>query len=273
MTEYYQIPVKYIHSSVPESEFPPNEINDLALAIINAGCLLEPLIVRQINFQSYELISDHRNYYAALKAKELNIHVAEMVSVFVIPDENYEGVLKQIELLSEANELLPTDSQQSLQILNAIHKLQSQTNEVLKRIEQVESNVQSTIANTTPVVTQPSIPDPELGKSLEQSLSAIVSSLAAGELEANIEIKKPGGIKSLPALTLEELKEICQKLSLVILSSSELRDLYNSLSLTALTKQALNNEIPLNFEGKKKTISDKDKLVIIQKLIEAKVKS
>jgi len=239
MTEYYQIPVKYIHSSVPESEFPPNEINDLALAILNAGCLLEPLIVRQIDFQSYELISDHRNYYAALKAKELNIHVAEMVSVFVIPDENYEGVLKQIELLSKANELLPPDSQQSLQILNAIHKLQSQTSEVLKRIEQVESNVQSTIANTTSVVTPPPMSDPELGQHL---INQLFANLANGSVE--VLIRKPQEEKQqtvqpidLSSLTLEQVKEACLARSIIGIDLSRLRELYCELSLTSLNKQ------------------------------------
>ena len=188
MTEYYQIPVKYIHSSVPKSDFSLDEINDLALAIINSGCLLEPLIVKQLNFQSYELLSGHRNYYAALKAKEIDIRVAEMVSVFVVSDENYDGVLKQIKLLSKTHELLPPEpnSQESLQILNAIHKLQSQTTEILQRVEHVESKVQSTIANTTSVVTPPPMSDPELGQSL---ISQLFTNLANGSVE--VVIRKP----------------------------------------------------------------------------------
>jgi hypothetical protein len=166
MTEYYQIPVKYIHSSVPKSDFSLDEINDLALAIINSGCLLEPLIVKQLNFQSYELLSGHRNYYAALKAKEIDIRVAEMVSAFVIPDENYEAVLRQIKLLSKSmnlnQEVMIKDDQsennevplqldqfsQAFQVIQSqnvqiLKLMEAQGNNILKRIEQIEQSMKS----------------------------------------------------------------------------------------------------------------------------------
>lgn len=100
------IPVRKIVSHVPRSTFLDEQIEQTAKAILDAEGIINPIIVRQLSFQEFEVVEGHLEYYAAVRARELDLARGEMTDVIILEPENEAAVLAQIELLR-------TSSQQS----------------------------------------------------------------------------------------------------------------------------------------------------------------
>jgi ParB-like nuclease domain len=84
MIKCYFVDVKNISSTLPRSMFVDSEIEQLADAILATDGLLRPLILKEIGVEKYTVIEGHREYYAAVRAKEKNLAKAEMVNAFAI---------------------------------------------------------------------------------------------------------------------------------------------------------------------------------------------
>ncbi len=109
MNRCYILTVKNVTSKVPRSQFNHQEIEELANRILAADGLLAPLILRQIDMDTLEVIAGHKAYYAAVRAREINPRAAEMVNGFVVPDEQAEAAVAQLQALypDSAQTLLP----------------------------------------------------------------------------------------------------------------------------------------------------------------------
>jgi ParB-like nuclease domain len=95
MSEYYLVDVKSITSKVLRSEFKVDELEALAKSILEANGLLSPLLLKQTGVDSYEVLAGDREYYAAVRAKEINPRAAEMVNAFIIPEDLEDAAIKQ----------------------------------------------------------------------------------------------------------------------------------------------------------------------------------
>ncbi len=117
MSEYYLVDVKSITSKVPRSDFKVDELETLAQSILAAGGLLSPLLLKQTSIESYEVLAGDREYYAAVRAKELDPRAAEMVNAFVVPEESAEAAIEQFKALHETttSQANPPASEQSTQ--------------------------------------------------------------------------------------------------------------------------------------------------------------
>lgn len=91
------IDVKDIVCDRPNT-FNQSRLEVLANAILTIG-LVRPLIVKQTGLMKYELIAGDFEYYASVRAKELDPRKGEMVNAFVIKDHEAEAVKQQLELL------------------------------------------------------------------------------------------------------------------------------------------------------------------------------
>ncbi len=100
MIKCYFVDVKSISSTVPKSKFNQAEIDRLATAILAADGLLRPLILQQTGVEKYTVIEGHREYYAAVRAKEHDIKKAEMVNAFVIDTNFHRSAIEQLNLLT-----------------------------------------------------------------------------------------------------------------------------------------------------------------------------
>jgi hypothetical protein len=96
--EYYMVDVKDITCDMPNN-YPTESVEQLAQSIVEIG-LLRPLILKQIGLQSYGLISGEFEYYAALRAKEVNPRKCEMVNAFVIKQAEVGAINQQIAILN-----------------------------------------------------------------------------------------------------------------------------------------------------------------------------
>ena len=95
MSEYYLVDVKSITSKVLRSEFKVDELEALAQSILEANGLLSPLLLKQTGVDSYEVLAGDREYYAAVRAKEINPRAAEMVNAFIVPEDLEDAAIQQ----------------------------------------------------------------------------------------------------------------------------------------------------------------------------------
>jgi hypothetical protein len=100
MIKCYFVDVKNISSTLPRSMFVDSEIEQLADAILATDGLLRPLILKEIGVEKYTVIEGHREYYAAVRAKEKNLAKAEMVNAFAIDTNTQQSAIEQLTLLS-----------------------------------------------------------------------------------------------------------------------------------------------------------------------------
>jgi ParB-like nuclease domain len=161
MIKCFFVDVKSIKSDFPKSNLIADEIEQLADLILESDGLLRPLILQESGAGKYKIIEGHREYYAAVRAKEKNIAKAEMVNAFVLDNSIKKSALAQLNLLSG----LPVDranssGEESLsleQLLPAIestisHQLQpilEQLTKHTKILALLESERQVKIADRT----------------------------------------------------------------------------------------------------------------------------
>lgn len=78
------------------------KIEEFAQAILQAGGLISPLLVRKVGLQGYQLINEElqgMEYLAVVRAKEINPRKAEMVNAFVISEDSTSSAISQLNLI------------------------------------------------------------------------------------------------------------------------------------------------------------------------------
>jgi hypothetical protein len=101
MIKCYFVDVKSISSDIPRSNFIESELEQLADLMLKTDGLLRPLMLRSIGVQKYTVIEGHREYYAAVIAKEKDLKNAEIVNAFVIDPNIHQSAIDQLQLLKE----------------------------------------------------------------------------------------------------------------------------------------------------------------------------
>ena len=92
------VSVKKITCTTPRSNFPDNELEQAARLILESEGVINPIVVRRTNLQSYEVVDGAFEYYAAARAREIDPRQGEMIGVFIIEPENEEVLTKQVQL-------------------------------------------------------------------------------------------------------------------------------------------------------------------------------
>lgn len=141
------VSVKRINSSVERSQFNENEIEKSAQAILDAEGIINPIILEKTSLESYEVVCGYFEYYAAVRAREIDPRKGEMISSFIIEEDKEEAIKKQIEIFRESNQTLPNtptvtdDSEQKL--LN----MESRLTNIEARFERQLTEVQNKYKN------------------------------------------------------------------------------------------------------------------------------
>jgi hypothetical protein len=102
MIKCYFVDVNNISSDLPRSSFVESELEQLANLILKTDGLLCPLILKESGVEKYTVVQGHREYYAALTAKEKDSRKAEMVNAFVISPQIQQSAIEQLSLLNQA---------------------------------------------------------------------------------------------------------------------------------------------------------------------------
>jgi ParB-like chromosome segregation protein Spo0J len=99
--KFYLVDVKDIESDFARSTFDEQELEELADLILATGSLLQPLVLKQTGPMTYKVLEGHRQFYAAVKAKEKEPILAEMVSAFVVQPEIEATAVEQAKVLNK----------------------------------------------------------------------------------------------------------------------------------------------------------------------------
>lgn len=147
------VAVKKISSNTPNSRFLETELNQTAQLILKAGGLINPIIIRRTGIASYEVVDGHFEYYAAVKAREIDPLNGENIAAYIIEPENEEVLLAQVKALRmrESGNLKDEEAMQPAPA------------------SRIESQPSHTSSGEIPDITN-------LVQQLEQSLAAILSS-------------------------------------------------------------------------------------------------
>lgn len=93
------VAVRKISSPIPRSQFPEDKIEAIAQLILAVEGLINPLVLRRTSLESFEVISGHLEYYAAVRAREIDLRKGEMINAYVLERENEDILEQQVELL------------------------------------------------------------------------------------------------------------------------------------------------------------------------------
>ncbi len=91
--------VKKISSSIPRSHFDSNKLEEIARAILEAEGVINPIILRRTGLTSFEVVNGHLEFYAAVRAREIDPLKGESIEAFVIDPDKEKALEKQIEIL------------------------------------------------------------------------------------------------------------------------------------------------------------------------------
>ena len=156
MVDFFLVETKLISSSQAASNFSQSEIDKLAKLILDTDGLLRPLILKEVSFEQYEVVSGHLEYHAAVRAKEKDALKAEMVNALVIKAEKEKAAVQQAQLLEQLYSATKADSTTSITPLdNLASNLEDLFNRELKAMTQkLETNLQR-ISDQLPKQTKP----------------------------------------------------------------------------------------------------------------------
>lgn len=119
-----------VHTSSSRSGFSQDEVEKLARNFLLSGGSTKPLIVRRINEEEFDVIEGHLEFYAALRAKEIDDNF-EMIQAIILDSKNEKAIIEQVNLFKKAVNppSLPPD------------------NQVIERIKNLEDHLSSDINN------------------------------------------------------------------------------------------------------------------------------
>ncbi|QMS86729.1 helix-hairpin-helix domain-containing protein [Nostoc edaphicum CCNP1411] len=100
------VAVKKITSSKLRSIFADDELEQAARLILDSEGVINPIVVRRTSLQSYEVVDGDFEYFAAVRAREIDPRKGEMIGVFIIESENEETLTKQVKLFRKSKALI-----------------------------------------------------------------------------------------------------------------------------------------------------------------------
>lgn len=106
------VAVRKIESTVPRSDFSAADLEVAAQAILQSQGTINPLILKQLDWQSYQVVSDHFGYYAAVRARELDLATGEMIQAIILEEENEGAILAQVKFFRSPATIEPIASPQ-----------------------------------------------------------------------------------------------------------------------------------------------------------------
>lgn len=151
MIQQSLVEVKSITSKISRSKFNEQQIEEAAKAIVEAKGIINPIILARTGINSFEVVNGHFEYYAAARAKEIDLASAETIAAYIIDGEN-KAINKQIDIFRKANKSLdnPTIANSNSQnhtgnlatrINNLESRFENRLNELKQEYEQKNSDL------------------------------------------------------------------------------------------------------------------------------------
>lgn len=211
--------VKEITSNVPRSEFSESDLEQAAQLILKAEGTIKPLIVRTIGWESYEVVDGHFEYYAAVRAKEINPRDGERIGAFIIEGDKAKVLEEQVEMFNKNSIISPGTEEGTIQKEGTIN-----LSDLAKLLDQKLQPMTTKLNQLN--TASPTSPPTQINNIAEEKLENI---------ESKIDQLLPKRIPEIEEILNEQLKVIRQKIT--NLSKQE------ALFLLAQTQTALDRQI------------------------------
>ena len=101
--------------AISSSQFPAHQIENLANLFLKAGDTISPILVRKISPIAFEVLEGHFEYYAAVKAQEIDEQFTA-IRAYVVPPDLESTILEQYNFLRSSS--TPTNIPTSPQVTN-----------------------------------------------------------------------------------------------------------------------------------------------------------
>jgi hypothetical protein len=147
-----------VKSSQFNSENNTEKIEALANTIIDLGGLVNVPIVQKKGIDEYELISGYMEYYAYLKACEINPRLPDRMTVFVADKKNQVAIRQQLEILQfientsqfSSQSTTQNPSEVNLQIKNLESSIKNSNHLFSRALEDLKSELLAAIDEKLP---------------------------------------------------------------------------------------------------------------------------
>lgn len=137
------------------------EIEYLARTIVELeGWSVRIPVVQEVGIEDYELVSGYFDYYALLKAREIEPNLPDRIRVFILNKKNYDSVIKQLEAIDKLEKITrqshsdrTTSEKQDLkdiQITNLSAKLEDSQQAIIERIDALKTTIIDSIDSKMP---------------------------------------------------------------------------------------------------------------------------
>lgn len=156
MVEVALVDVKNISSSISRSTFSESELEVLAQMILDIGGLVSPVVLKPVGPERYAVIEGDLEYYAAVRAKEINPRKGEMVNALIVSPKNEEIASRQIQATKKKNSPNSSNNVNSNEVEIYLKNLEIQFEkrlnqlrdeyrenklEIVQRIDQIEHRI------------------------------------------------------------------------------------------------------------------------------------
>ena len=84
--------------AISNSQFPAHQVENLANLFLKAGDTVSPILVRKVSPIAFEILEGHFEYYAAIKAQEIDEQFTA-IRAYVVPPELESTILEQYKFL------------------------------------------------------------------------------------------------------------------------------------------------------------------------------
>ncbi len=148
MVSYKLVDVKAIQSDQPRSTFPEAEIDEVANLFLMAGILAGPLIVKEAKPHEFIVLHGHKEYYAAVRAREKDPRKAEMVNAFVVDrkdsPEVEQALLQQISIsiVSSATTIETPATAEAGVSSQRLDNLENRLNQIQQALQQQQQQLE-----------------------------------------------------------------------------------------------------------------------------------
>ncbi|NMG21550.1 hypothetical protein [Brasilonema bromeliae] len=199
------------------------QIDALANTIIELGGLVNVPVVQQVSVDDYELISGYLEYYAYLKACELNPRLPDRITVFVSNTKNQAAIRQQLEILqviedtkqNSSQSITPKQSEIDLQIKNLESSINNNNKIIFNALEQLKADLLATIEAKLPQPISPMdsfnrILEPETAFQVQRKLELFLGASKAKKVVVRLqEVSK--GKKNQPFQRFSEILDILRE--------------------------------------------------------------
>lgn len=184
--------------AISNSQFSAHQVENLANLFLKAGDTVSPILVRKISPIAFEVLEGHFEYYAAIKAQEIDEQFTA-IRAYVVPPDLESTILEQYQFLRSTSTNHPTPPQvtntNSLDLANIEEAISNRLEQKLTAA--IEKTIEEHISASLQVIVG------QVTKQLDAHLTDLRQSLSLVPINQVIEVKTQPN-QSIPAAVPEK---------------------------------------------------------------------